>query len=265
MFRPAALAALTAALVPAAASAERITVFAAASLGTALREVEARFEAATGHDLVVSLAGSSALARQIAAGAPADVFVSASPDWMDALEAEGLIAEGTRFDLIGNRLVLAAHGTETAPVEIGPGLDLAALLGEGRLAMALVDAVPAGVYGKAALVHFGLWEEVAPRVAQTDNVRAALALVATGEAPFGIVYATDAAAEAGVRVAATFPEESHPPIVYPAAAVAGSETATAFLDWLRGAEARSVFEAHGFTGPDATGAGIAVPGVAVRE
>ena len=244
----AAAAVLFAAAFPATpAKAERLTVFAAASLTDAMAAVEAGFEAATGHEVAVSLAGSSALARQIEAGAPADVFISANPGWMDELEAAGRLAPGTRVDLLRNALVLIAHGPGAAPVEIGPGLDLAARLGEGRLAMALVEAVPAGIYGKAALERLGLWEDVAPRVAQADNVRAALALVATGAAPYGIVYATDARAEDDVTAIGTFPAETHPPILYPAAAIAGAEgPAAAFLDYLAGPEARAAFEAEGF-------------------
>lgn len=234
------------ALLPAPLWADRITVFAAASLTNAMAEIETGFEADTGHDLRISLAGSSVLARQIGQGAPADIFISANQDWMDALESEDLLAQGTRFDLLRNTLVLVAHG-KAAPVEIGSGLDLAALLGARRLAMALVDAVPAGIYGKAALEHFGLWEDVAGKVAQTDNVRAALALVAAGEAPYGIVYATDAVAEADVTVVGTFPAGSHPPIVYPVTATAqGQEAATAFLDYLQGETARAAFETQGF-------------------
>ncbi|WP_406676093.1 molybdate ABC transporter substrate-binding protein [Roseicyclus sediminis] len=231
-------------------AAERVTVFAAASLTTALAEVEAGFEAETGHDLVVSLAGSSALARQIQQGAPADVFISASPDWMDVLEAEGLLSPGTRADLLGNRLVLVAYGPEAPEVVVAPGFDLVGLLDGGRLAMALVEAVPAGIYGRAALEHLGLWDDVAPHVAETDNVRTALALVAQGEAPLGIVYASDAiAAEAEVSVVFTFPEDSHPPIVYPAAALAGrdGEGVAAFLTYLRSDAARAAFERQGFT------------------
>ena len=231
-----------------AAAAERVIVFAAASLTNAMAEIEAGFEAVTRHDLVVSLAGSSALARQIQQGAPADIFISASPDWMDALEADGLVTEGTRVDLLTNSLVLIAADPDAAPVEIGPETDLAGLVGEGRLAMALVEAVPAGIYGRAALESLGLWESVAPRVAQADNVRAALAFVATGEAPYGIVYATDAVAEDDVTVIGTFPADTHPPILYPAAALAGRDTppTQAFLDYLGGAEAREAFEAQGF-------------------
>ncbi len=234
--------------VPAVAQADDITVFAAASMTNAMAEIENSFEAATGHDLIVSLAGSSALARQIQQGAPADIFISANPDWMDTLEADGLIESGTRFDLLNNSIVLIAAGTNAALVEIGPDMDLAGLLGEGRLAMALVDAVPAGIYGKAALENLGLWDGVEAQVAQADNVRAALAFVATGEAPYGIVYATDAVAEDNVTVIGTFPTDMHPPIVYPAADLANRDfpAETEFLEYLRGAEARAAFERQGF-------------------
>ena len=241
--------ALTAgAVLPSGARADEIVVFAAASMTNALAEIETGFEAATGHDLVVSLAGSSALARQIQEGAPADIFISASTDWMDRVEADGLIEPGSRFDLIGNTIVLVAFGADAQPVAIGPDLDLAGLLGEGRLAMALVDSVPAGVYGKAALESLGLWDDVAAQVAQADNVRAALAFVATGEAPYGIVYATDAAAEDDVTIVGTFPADTHPPIVYPAADLANRDfpAEAAFLDYLRGPEARAAFERQGF-------------------
>ncbi len=228
--------------------ADGLTVFAAASLKNAMDEVAAGFERETGHAVTVSLAGSSALARQIRYGAPADVFISANPGWMDALEREGLIDPASRFDLLGNALVLIAHGRDAPPMEIAPGLDIAAMLGGGHLAMTLVDAVPAGIYGKAALESLGVWEAVAPQVAQADNVRAALALVASGEAPFGIVYATDAAADDNVTVAGAFPADTHPPIVYPAAAVAASRNPLnrRFLAWLRGPAARAAFERQGF-------------------
>lgn len=231
-----------------AAGADRITVFAAASMSNAMAEIEARFEAATGHDVIVSLAGSSALARQIQQGAPADIFISANPGWMDTLEDDGLVEEGTRFDLLTNSIVLIAAGTDAAPVGIGPDTDLAGLVGDGRLAMARVDAVPAGIYGKAALESLGLWDGVAAQVAQARNVRAALAFVATGEAPYGIVYATDAAAEDRVTVVGTFPPDTHPPIVYPAAALARSDNPLPplFLEFLRGPQARAVFEDEGF-------------------
>lgn len=235
-------------LPPARAGAEEVTVFAAASLANAMAEIETRFEAAGDRDVTVSLAGSSALARQILAGAPADIFVSANPGWMDEVEAAGLVEAGTRVDLLGNALVLVAHGDDAAGVEIGPGTDLAGLLGEGRLAMALVDAVPAGIYGRAALEALGLWDGVEGRVAQSDNVRTALRLVAAGEAPYGIVYATDAVAEDGVSVVGTFPSGTHPPIVYPAADLATRDTAAEaeFMDFLQGPEARAAFERQGF-------------------
>jgi molybdate transport system substrate-binding protein len=231
------------------AAADPVTVFAAASMTTALAEIETGFEAATEHDLVVSLAGSSALAHQIQQGAPADVFISASTDWMDTVEADGLIEAGSRFDLLGNTLVLVAFGADAEPVAIGPGLDLASLIGDGRLAMALLDSVPAGIYGKAALESLGLWDGIERQVAQADNVRAALAFVATGEAPYGIVYATDAAAADTVTIVGTFPPDTHPPIVYPVADLANRDTPAeaAFLDYLRGPAARAIFERQGFT------------------
>lgn len=234
--------------LPGTAAAEEITVFAAASLTNAMTGIEEKFEAATGHDVIVSLGGSSALARQIQQGAPANIFISAHPDWMDVLEADGLIEDRTRFDLLTNSIVLIASGTQAATVEIGPDMDFAGLLGDGRLAMALVDAVPAGIYGKAALQSLGQWDDVEARVAQTKNVRAALALVALGEAPYGIVYATDAQAEDGVTVVAHLPAETHPPIVYPAAGIAGrgGPGADAFLSFLRGPTAREAFESEGF-------------------
>lgn len=245
MSRPLLLAACLCLAGPPALAAE-ITVFAAASLKTAMDRLAPAWEAATGDRVTVALAGSSALARQIQRGAPADVFVSANVDWMDLLEAEGLIAAESRRDLLGNRLALVAR----APARPLDPADLPQALGQGRLAMALVEAVPAGIYGRAALEALGLWEELAPRVAQADNVRAALALVATGAAPFGIVYATDAAAEPRVSAVATFPEGSHPPIVYPAALVAGADpAAAAFLDWLAGPEAGAVFADLGFAPP----------------
>lgn len=230
------------------AMAEEITVFAAASLTNAMAEVERRFEADSGHEITVSLAGSSALARQIQRGAPADIFISANPGWMDALAQDGLLEPGTRVDLLTNSIVLVAHGPDAAPVDIGPDMDLVGLLDDGRLAMALVDAVPAGIYGKAALETLGVWADVQPRVAQTNNVRAALALVALGEAPYGIVYATDAVAEDGVTAVGTFPADTHPPIVYPAAGIAGNTgpATTAFLSFLGGPAARAVFEDEGF-------------------
>ncbi|NVK46339.1 MAG: molybdate ABC transporter substrate-binding protein [Rhodobacteraceae bacterium] len=231
-------------VAPATLYADPITVFAATSMTNALGEIETAFEAETGHDLAISYAGSSALARQIQQGAPADIFISANPGWMDVLDEDGLLAEGTRRDVVTNAIVLIAHG-DAGAMEIET---LPEALGDDRLAMALVDAVPAGLYGKAALTHLGLWGTLAPQVAQADNVRAALALVALGEAPYGIVYATDAVAEERVSVVATFPTDSHPPIVYPMAMIAGhnTEAAAEFMRYLGGETAREAFAAQGF-------------------
>ncbi len=229
------------------AQAETVTVFAAASLKTALDQIAADWQRQTGNRAVISYAGSSQLARQIEQGAPADLFISADEGWMDAAEKAGMIVPASRRDLLGNSLVLVAP-KGTKPVAIKKGFDLAGVLGPGRLAMALVDSVPAGIYGQAALTSLGVWAAVQPKVAQADNVRAALALVATGEAPYGIVYATDARAEPRVTVVGTFPQDSHPPIIYPAALVAGAKPAAAgFLDDLSGPQATAAFEGQGFT------------------
>ena len=232
-----------------AAGAAEVTVFAAASLKNAMDDVAGAWREASGNVAVIAYAGSSQLARQIEAGAPADLFISANPDWMDYLEKAGLIDAASRKDLLGNRLVLVAHGRDAAPVELGPDLDLAGLLGQGRLAMAMVDSVPAGMYGKAALQHLGLWADVADRIAQADNVRAALTLVALGEAPLGIVYATDAAAADDVTVVGTFPEASHPPIIYPIALTTDAKEPAAreLLAFIASPEARPLFERQGFT------------------
>ncbi|MGP9822722.1 molybdate ABC transporter substrate-binding protein [Salinarimonas sp. NSM] len=232
-----------------AARAQDAVVFAAASLRNALDDAAAAFQERTGSRIALSYAGSSALARQIEEGAPADLFVSASVEWMDHLAAAGLIREESRVDLLGNRIALVAPATSDVEVTIAPGFDLAGALGpDGRLAMAETTAVPAGVYGRAALEHLGVWESVAERLAQSENVRAALALVSRGEVPLGIVYTTDATADENVRVVALFPEETHPPIVYPAALTRESESAVAaeFLAFLRTPEARPLLERQGF-------------------
>jgi molybdate transport system substrate-binding protein len=237
-------------LLAAPVHAGEVTVFAAASLKTALDEIGAEWTARTGNRAVLSYGGSSALARQIIAGAPADVFISAATDWMDAVEAAGLTLPGTRVDLLGNRLVLIAHGPGAAPIALDASTDLAGMLGGGRLSMAMVESVPAGQYGKEALISLGLWDGVKDSLAQSDNVRMALQLVALGEAPLGIVYASDAIADAGaVSVIAAFPEASHRPIIYPAAVIAssGEPAAEALLDYLSSDDARAVFEAQGFT------------------
>ncbi len=231
-----------------AAYADEVTVFAAASLRNGLDDFAAGWEKETGHSVAISYAGSSVLARQIMAGAPADVYISANVKWIDEVEKAGLIADGQRRDILGNTLVLVAHDKGAADVELGSGFYLAGLLGDGKLAMALVDSVPAGIYGKAALESLGLWDSVSASVAQTDNVRAALALVSTGEAPYGIVYATDAAADDNVTVIASFPADSYPPIIYPAALLteAADDADRAFFEALSSDAADAAFRRQGF-------------------
>jgi molybdate transport system substrate-binding protein len=231
------------------AMAASVLVFGAASLKEALDEQAKQFEAATGHRVVVAYGASNTLARQIASGAPADVFISADVDWMGDVDRRGLTMRGSRVDLLRNALVLVAPASSGSTLKIGPGFPLAAELGQGRLAMANPDTVPAGKYGKAALEHLGVWSGVERRVARAENVRAALALVSRGEAPFGIVYATDARADKGVRILDAFPATSHPPIVYPAAVLASSRSPAAqpLLDYLRSAPARRVWEKYGFS------------------
>ncbi len=248
MRQPIALAAALSMVLATPTLADTVVVFAAASLKTALDAVAADFQAQTGHSVVISYGGSNALAKQIIEGAPADIFLSAAVNWMDEVEKAGLVAEGTRADLLGNSLVLVAHGKGAAPVDIGPGLDLVALLGDGRLSMAMVDAVPAGQYGKAALISLGQWAAVEGSVAQSENVRAALALVTAGEAPYGIVYATDAAPDDNVTVVGTFPTDSHPPIVYPGALLTGADDAAdrAFFEALSSEAGDARFAEQGF-------------------
>jgi len=232
------------------ASAETVTVFAAASLKDALDENVKAYQAGSGDRIVVSYAASSALARQIESGAPADVFISADLDWMDYLDQRHLIKAGTRLNLLRNRLVLIAPADSKAAVTIAPGFPLADMLGSSRLAMANPDSVPAGKYGKASLEFLGVWKDVQSKVAPAENVRAALVLVARGETLFGIVYKTDAVVEPRVRIVTEFPENSHPPIIYPAAlAAAGKSAAAAFLDSLSKPAARAVFGKYGFSGP----------------
>jgi molybdate transport system substrate-binding protein len=206
MRRPAVLFLLCAAASLAClARAETITVFAAASLGEALDAAARPFEAATGDKVAVSYAASSALARQVEAGAPASLFISADVDWIDYVEKRGLAVPGTRRDLHGNDLVLIAPAGSATSVKIAPGFDLAAALGDGRLALANPDSVPAGKYAKAALTALGAWQRVEGRIAPAENVRAALALVSRGEAPLGIVYRTDALAERACGWSPRFP------------------------------------------------------------
>ena len=234
--------------VPARA-AEAPTVFAAASLKNALDEIAGSYAKEGKPAPRISYAASNTLAKQIEQGAPADLFFSADLDWMDYLARKDLIRPETRVSLLANSIVLIAPQDSKAAVTMGPGLDLAAALGQGRLAMGNVEAVPAGKYGKAALEKLGGWTGVKDKVAQAESVRAALLLVSRGEAPLGIVYATDAAADANVRIVATFPADSHPPIVYPVALTkdSASPDAAGLLAYLRGPVAKAAFEKQGFT------------------
>jgi len=231
------------------AAAETLTVFAAASVKNALDDVDAAFAKAGGGKVVASYAASSTLVRQIEQGAPADVFISADADWMDYARDKRLIRDDTRVDLLGNRLVLIAPKISAlAEVTIGPSFDLAALAGSGRIVTGDMRAVPVGRYAKAALEKLGAWQTAEPKMAMAENVRAALALVARGEAALGIVYETDARVEPNVKIIGRFPEDSHPPIVYPVAAtVTAKPDVGRYLVFLRSAEAKAAFERHGFT------------------
>lgn len=226
-----------------------VVFFAAASLQSALNAVAAKWKAETGKQVTFSYAASSALAKQIEAGAPADLFASADLEWMDWAAQRKLIIPESRKSLLGNALVLIAGNEDPVSLKIEPGFGLAKAIGSSRLATGNPAAVPAGKYARQALTHLGVWEQVEPLVAGTDNVRAALALVARGEAKFGIVYASDARSEPKVRVVDTFPAASHPPVVYPFAQVAGSTNAdgAAFLSYLSSAAATAIFQAEGFT------------------
>jgi molybdate transport system substrate-binding protein len=232
----------------ASAQAQDLMVFAAASLKEALDEVGQEFQRANGRKVVIVYAASPALARQIENGAPADIFVSADLDWMDYLAKRQLINITTRTNLLRNRLVLIAPSDSRLTVEIASGFPLAKLLGDGRLAVADPDSVPAGRYARAALEKLGVWGSVENRLARGDNVRAALNFVARGETPLGIVYQTDAYAERRVKVVAQFPADTHPPIVYPIALVAAGRNASApvFLDFVKSKAVRAIFEKHGF-------------------
>ncbi len=230
-----------------AAGAPTLLVFAAASLADALDEVDRAFDAQAHIQVKASYAASSVLAKQIEAGARAEVFFSADQEWMDYLEQRQLLRAGSRRDLLGNTLVLIAPAASKLTLKIAPGFALLASLGGGRLALADPDSVPAGLYGKAALTHLGVWDAVAAHLAPAENVRAALAYVARGETPLGIVYGTDAAAEQRVRVVDVFPADTHPPIVYPAAlTTAASAAAQQYLVFLGGDTARQIFVRHGF-------------------
>jgi molybdate transport system substrate-binding protein len=230
------------------AFAADVTVFAAASLKNALDDAAKLYETKTGDEVALSYAASSALAKQIEVGAPADIFFSADLDWMEYLAGKNLINTASRVTLLGNTLVLIAPKNSTVSLTIAKNFPLLAALGaDGRLAMASVDSVPAGKYGKAALTYLGVWDAVSSRVVQAENVRAALIFVAKGEAPLGIVYGTDAKSEPAVKVVGTFPERSHPKIEYPVALLASAKPeARKFLDFLVSPEARPSFEAQGF-------------------
>jgi len=230
-------------------AADKVTVFAAASLKNALDAVSESWKADTQKETTISYAASSALAKQIQEGAPADIFISADMDWMNKLSEAKLIADGSVVKLLGNEIVLVAPKDSAATATIAKGFDLAGLLGDGKLAMGDVKAVPAGKYGKAALESLEVWSAVEGKVAMAENVRAALKLVSTGEAPLGIVYATDANADKDVKVVGTFPADSHPEIVYPVGIIAASKNADAaeFVKYLQGAKAQALFKEQGFT------------------
>jgi molybdate transport system substrate-binding protein len=240
---------LSVAAGPAVAQGKDVLVFAAASMKNALDDVAAQWQRRSGKKVVISYAASNTLVRQIEQGAPADIYISADLAWMDYGQQKNLIKPETRLNLLGNRIVLVAPKDAAVTVSLQQGVDLAALLKGGRLAMGNVDGVPAGKYGKAALEKLGAWDGVKNKLAQADNVRAALAFVARGEAPLGIVYQTDAASDPSVQIVGTFPESSHPPIVYPAALTkeSASPDAAPFLDFMLSGTARAAFEKQGFT------------------
>ena len=228
---------------------ERILVFSAGSTINAIAEVGDIFNEQGNEKCVISCAASSTLAKQIEQGAPADIFISANPKWMDYLSEKELIEPETRFDLLGNRLVLIAPISNDSRIEITPGLDLAGLLGNERMAMGDPDHVPAGIYGKRALITLGMWDDIKDRVAPMKDVRAALVMVEREETPFGIVYSTDARISKKVRIVDAFPETSHPPITYPVAIVAKKECPATkrFILFLQSPEAKVVFLKYGFT------------------
>jgi molybdate transport system substrate-binding protein len=249
-WRFARVAALPLLLLALAAHADTVTVFAAASLRESLDEVSRAFERASGHAVRVSYGASSALARQVEAGAPAQLFIAADTDWADYLESRGLARRDARTDLLGNDLVLVAPAASAVALRIAPGFALGAALGKGRLAVADPRAVPAGKYARAALESLGVWKGVERRLAPAENVRAALAFVARGYAPLGIVYRTDALAEKGVRIVDTFPAASHPAIVYPFVLLARADGAARELrDYCASAAARDIWRRHGFRLP----------------
>jgi molybdate transport system substrate-binding protein len=241
------LAAVTLALLPTLAQAADVTVFAAASLTDALQTIGKDYQAKTGHTVVFSFASSSVLAKQIEASKGADIFMSADTDWMDYLDSRGLIAHETRKNLLGNHLVLIAPASANVSLAIAPHFDILGALNGGRLAVADPDSVPAGKYARSALTSLGVWNSVVDHLVQAENVRVALAYVARGEAPLGIVYATDAQSESKVKTVAVFPDSTHAPIVYPVALTKdASAGAKDFLAYLSSVNARDVFSKDGF-------------------
>src|SRR5258707_6630470 len=235
---------------PAKAQEQSLTIFAAASLKNALDDANAAFTKATGTKVVASYEASSALAKQIEQGAPADVFISADLRWMDYVAEHKLIKPDTRINLLGNKLVLIAPtDSKLDHVAIGQDFDIAKLAGDGRIAVADVKAVPAGLYAKAALEKLGAWAAAEQRLAQAANVRASLAFVARGETPIGIVYETDAKVERKVKIIGTFPDGSYPPVTYPVAATADTKKAgvAQYLGFLRSSAAKAIFENYGFS------------------
>ena len=236
------------AALPATAQEKTITVFAAASMKNALDDIDAAYTARTGVKVTVSYAASSALAKQIEQGAPADVFISADTDWMDYAVSKKNINEASRVNLLGNTIVLVApKDSKIDNVNIGAGFDLAKLAGDGRIATGDVKSVPAGKYAKAALEKLGAWPAAEAKFAMADSVRAALTLVARNEAALGIVYSTDAKVEPGVKVVGTFPADSHPAIIYPVAATTTAKPETAdYLTFLRSTAAKNILEKYGF-------------------
>jgi len=234
----------------AAAEGKDVVILAAASLKNALDEASTAWTRQTGRATRISYASSAALARQVEGGIPADIFISADVPWMDYVAERKLIKPASRFDFLGNQIVLIAAKASRIDLKIDKGFNLRGALGnDGRLAMGSVEAVPAGKYGKAALEHLGVWPSVSDRVAQAENVRMALTLVSRGEAPLGIVYTTDAASDPAVRVVGTFPPDSHPAIIYPMALLSSSTNpdAQAFVDYLKTPAAKPFFEKQGFT------------------
>jgi len=234
--------------LPAAAEQPQILVLAAASLSETVQELSAAYEKTAQVTVKSSFDSSSVLARQIEAGAQADVFFSADAAWMDYLQSRNLIKPGSRKNLLGNSLVLIAPAQSKIQLKIAPHFPLVAALGDGRLATGDPDSVPAGRYARSALTTLGVWDEIAPRLAHAENVRVALLYVTRGETPLGIVYATDALAEKGVRVVDTFPEDTHEPIVYPIALTKTAKSqAAGFVAYLNGPQGRDIFVKHGFT------------------